>query len=255
MESKKRFLKAKLPTEPSLMSSISDNPFSTRDETSSGNNLDRNLNSLVEICSERIKKDPKHAKAFYIRASSLMRLGECEKAYSDCNKHLLLEPTSIEGLYLRGMILQRLGKVREAISDFDRVLQIDPAHFNARLARASSFNYVGEFDKAIEDYECGLKEGDIALTNRSAWRKDPMQSPTSNFSIGISGFKLIKPLDTEEDQPQPNFAHKQQKNTQHSAPAKNENPLANIYQTSRPLSGSRLNAKLELSQTNQSVEK
>lgn len=144
------------------------NPFRMGENHPKDERLRKNIEKLVQVCTDRLNKDANHSRALYIRASCLMRLGELDKALADCSSYLRILHreglgvlSASDGLYLRGCIYQRKGQIKEAISDFTQVLESEPHHFNARLARASCYNYIGEFDLAIEDYEGGLR-GDSA---------------------------------------------------------------------------------------------
>lgn len=115
-----------------------------------------NLENLIQICSKKIAQNPRHKKALYIRASSLVKKQQFATAIEDCNSLLAVETQHLNALHLRGVCRQQMGRTDLAIEDFSRVIALDAFHVNAIFSRAACYNLNGDYQKAIEDYHTAL---------------------------------------------------------------------------------------------------
>ncbi len=72
------------------------------------------MDNLIYVCTEKLEQNPDHAKALFIRASSLMKKGEYSIAINDCNKLISVDPFNAGAYYVRGTAYENLGQVYTA---------------------------------------------------------------------------------------------------------------------------------------------
>jgi tetratricopeptide (TPR) repeat protein len=138
---------------------------------------------LISVCSKKLKEDPNHRKALFIRASSFLKKGLYKESIDDCNNLMRLDDMNAGAYYVRGCANEKLDHTDKSIEDFTTVLEIDPNHINAAYARGACENKRGNFAKAIDDYNMALaidKERTMSPTlNRRQFRAT--QSNLSNI--------------------------------------------------------------------------
>jgi serine/threonine protein kinase/WD40 repeat protein len=119
---------------------------------SQSENLSENLEVLQERYTERIKKNPGDADAYYSRAKVLALFNPVE-AIQDLTQALVLRPNTVDFLLLRARINDRaFGRWEPAIADLETVLRLDPKQKRAPGLLASS---------------CSKRAGELAASSRS----------------------------------------------------------------------------------------
>lgn len=116
-----------------------------------------NIENLINICTLKLKKNPAHKKALFIRSSSYMKKGRYADAVEDAHNLLNLDSRSVGAYFILGSAHEKMGEIDDAIENFSIVLELDPTHVNALLARGACLNKKGEFKAGLEDYEAALK--------------------------------------------------------------------------------------------------
>ena len=61
-----------------------------------------NIDNLISICSLKLKTNPNHKKALFIRASSYMKKGQFMDAIEDCHALLDIDSRNVNAYYLIG---------------------------------------------------------------------------------------------------------------------------------------------------------
>ena len=115
-----------------------------------------NVDNLITVCTKKLKEDPNHRKALFIRASSFLKKGNFQASIDDCNALMKLDKHNAGAYYVRGCAYEKLDMTDKSIVDFTSVLEIDPNHINAAYARGACENKQGNFAKAIDDYNMAL---------------------------------------------------------------------------------------------------
>ena len=70
-----------------------------------------NLDNLINICTMRLKNNPNHKKALFIRASSYMKKEKYLEAIEDCHKLLDVDSKHVLAYYLIGSAHEKLGEI------------------------------------------------------------------------------------------------------------------------------------------------
>lgn len=139
-----------------------------------------NVDNLITVCSKKLREDPNHKKALFIRASSYLKKGQFEQSIDDCNNLMQLDAMHAGAYYVRGCAYEKLDMVDKSIEDFTRVLEIDPHHINAAYARGACENKRGNFAKAIDDYNMALAIDKERTMSPSLNRRLPFRATQSN---------------------------------------------------------------------------
>ena len=99
-----------------------------------------NVDNLITVCTKKLKEDPNHKKALFIRASSFLKKGNFQASIDDCNALMKLDKHNAGAYYVRGCAYEKLDMTDKSIIDFTSVLEIDPNHINAAYARGACEN-------------------------------------------------------------------------------------------------------------------
>jgi tetratricopeptide (TPR) repeat protein len=150
---------------------------------------------LITVCSKKLREDPNHKKALFIRASSYLKKGQFQQSIDDCNHLMQLDEMHAGAYYVRGCAFEKLEMVDKSIEDFTRVLQIDPHHINAAYARGACENKRGNFAKAIDDYNMALaidKERTMSpsLNRRLPFRITQLNQSNINHGLAVNGSRM-----------------------------------------------------------------
>ena len=139
-----------------------------------------NVDNLITVCSKKLREDPNHKKALFIRASSYLKKGQFEQSIDDCNNLMQLDATHAGAYYVRGCAYEKLDMIDKSIEDFTKVLEIDPHHINAAYARGACENKRGNFAKAIDDYNMALAIDKERTMSPSLNRRLPFRATQGN---------------------------------------------------------------------------
>jgi len=74
----------------------------------------------VELTTEAIKADPKHAKAYTLRGKATMGLGDMEAGTKDLDMAIKLDPTIGEAYFLRAQMSEIMGDMEGAEKDYKK---------------------------------------------------------------------------------------------------------------------------------------
>lgn len=103
------------------------------------------LENLINACTLKIKSNPLHKKAMYIRARCFLKKNMFTETIEDCHQILNIDNKNVNAYYLIGCAHEKLGETETAISSFTIVVELDPTHFNAFYARGACLNKLGLF--------------------------------------------------------------------------------------------------------------
>ena len=67
-----------------------------------------NIDNLISICTLKLKANPNHKKAFFIRASSYMKKKQYLDAIEDCHALLDIDSRNVNAYYLIGCAHEKL---------------------------------------------------------------------------------------------------------------------------------------------------
>jgi tetratricopeptide (TPR) repeat protein len=111
-------------------------------------NYEETINHLDEV----ISKDPKFARAFYMRGGCKHNLEDFNGALADENKAIELEPNGNPIYYFqRGMTKYRLHLLDESIADSDIAIKREPDFYSTYLYRGKARWEKGDKKGALED--------------------------------------------------------------------------------------------------------
>eukprot|EP00281_Chroomonas_sp_CCMP1168_P030677 CAMPEP_0206245552 /NCGR_PEP_ID=MMETSP0047_2-20121206/18758_1 /ASSEMBLY_ACC=CAM_ASM_000192 /TAXON_ID=195065 /ORGANISM="Chroomonas mesostigmatica_cf, Strain CCMP1168" /LENGTH=253 /DNA_ID=CAMNT_0053670859 /DNA_START=1 /DNA_END=758 /DNA_ORIENTATION=- len=134
------------------------------------------VDKLVDMCTKKLQENPANRRALLIRASSLLKRGDYQRAAEDYSALIAEDEGDAAALYNRGCAFEKLGRLQEAIEDFTHVLALDPTFASAAYARGACQNRMGNFDDAINDYTLAL-ERDQSLSLAGSPSTDKPSSP------------------------------------------------------------------------------
>ena len=151
--------------------------------------------TIIQICTRKLMKDPRHVRALTLRASSYLKKNCIEDCIQDCNNLMMLDMNNVDAFYIRGCAHQKLDELDKSLADFTRVLELDPNHINAAYAKGACQNRKGNLLQALDDYTLALEID----TER------PLSPPSKirNYSIGTaSSFSTISTTENDEKKSQ-----------------------------------------------------
>ena len=126
--------------------------------------------SLIEMCSKKLDQDPYHRKALLLRASSLIKKNDLEKALEDTKKLVFIDKENSTAFYLMGCIYEKLNMPEKAIDSYNQAVEIDPNNVNALLSRGACYNKLGNYQKAIDDYSIALEKDSLRTDKKTLMR-------------------------------------------------------------------------------------
>ncbi|MBI3861893.1 MAG: tetratricopeptide repeat protein [Planctomycetia bacterium] len=103
--------------------------------------------ALVDL-NETLRLNPKHEKAWSMRATHYQMRGDWDQALADFSQALLLTPRDVAALSNRGIVWENKKDPVRAMADFDAATQIDPTFAPAYHHRALLFEQQGDFAQA-----------------------------------------------------------------------------------------------------------
>ena len=158
------------------------------------------LDKLIQLCSKKLRDDPKNLKAFFIRASSWMKKKEYQRAINDYTSVISVNSKDVVSLYNRGTAYEKLGRTDESIRDYTAVLDLDPNHVNAAYARAACHNRRGHFARAIEDYNLALRKDRQKNDSSDKLRVkgSPGYKRTGSFAVGMEEYMKRRELELRQ---------------------------------------------------------
>jgi len=142
-----------------------DNPNSSSKKSGAMDNQ-----SLIEMCSKKLDQDPYHRKALLLRASSLIKKNDLEKALEDTKKLVFIDKENSTAFYLMGCIYEKLNMPEKAIDSYNQAVEIDPNNVNALLSRGACYNKLGNYQKAIDDYSIALEKDSLRTDKKTLMR-------------------------------------------------------------------------------------
>ena len=122
----------------------------------------------LEIDNEYIRRNPFDPAGYFSRHLTWERLGEHQKALTDCNRVMQLESDSWN-YFCRALIHRNLGDHMSAVADFDRMRELDHEEWLTSFGphfRADSLARIGRLDDALAD--CKFISDDHWMPEHSA---------------------------------------------------------------------------------------
>ena len=116
----------------------------------------KNITSAVEDANLAIQLDSRSARAYTIRANSLLMKNEFAPAIDNYSKAIELDPKDAQAWLNRGNAYFAMEDIEKALADFDTALQLSPSLPAAVIARGKAHNVRGHLDQAIADYNEAL---------------------------------------------------------------------------------------------------
>ncbi len=105
--------------------------------------------------TKAISIKPRLARAYMLRASALVELGQTDEAIADLNKSLKLKP-HFQAYSLRGRLLAQSGKFKQGLPDLNESIRLRPTS-GAYYDRGNEYFRVKQYDKAIADFTEAIK--------------------------------------------------------------------------------------------------
>jgi len=110
----------------------------------------------LESINLLIKSDSLIINAFFVRAETLVGLGENEKAKADMVKYRSYYPDNEESRYLEASIDTKSGDFLNAISNYGQLIKSNPANPEYFIGRANAYMVTKTYKYAIKDYSMAL---------------------------------------------------------------------------------------------------
>jgi tetratricopeptide (TPR) repeat protein len=109
------------------------------------------MRGMLPQLDDRIRANPKDAKALVGRGFIHQQLGNYDQSIADCSAAISADPSMYEAYCYRSTVYMQLKKYPEALKDDNEVirLKIDPTSYNNR---AACYIAMHQYNKAIEDY-------------------------------------------------------------------------------------------------------
>ena len=155
-----------------------------------------------------IRRDPASATPYELRAESLTRREEYEKAVADLDRAIQLEPDDRELLCFRASLWSILEEFDKAIADYSRAIILDPDIADAYLKRGEAWSAKNQHDKAIADSSGAIKVdptcAEAFLSRGKEWRaKGDLDRAVADFTEAIrlsaKNHSGVEPFDAATD--------------------------------------------------------
>jgi tetratricopeptide (TPR) repeat protein len=115
------------------------------------------LDNALKDCNEAIRLDPKSATGYGQRGDVYYAQGEFDPAIADYSEAIRLDPARVTLWASRGAAWYRQGSPAKAVEDLSQAIQLDPSDISSYINRGSAYLNQGQVDKALEDYESALR--------------------------------------------------------------------------------------------------
>lgn len=99
-----------------------------------------------------IRKNPKAAEAYFLRAAAYDRMGLPQSALKDVDRFVDLRPSDPKGYIRRGDIKNFNMQHEQALVDYDKATRLAPSSPSGYLGRGLAHAALGKYDEAIKDY-------------------------------------------------------------------------------------------------------
>lgn len=112
--------------------------------------MNRHTQTLAD-CAAAIRKDPKYALAYSVRARVFLAKGDTKTALSDCRRAIQYNDKLADPYYVRGLVHEKLKKKTEAIADYSNAISRSPKNGRYYNARAVAHLAVGRPKSSYND--------------------------------------------------------------------------------------------------------
>lgn len=122
----------------------------------------------MDLVCKALKRDPKHAQAWYLQGCVLLGGGLLEPAIGSFRKSFENAPPEMSHmpLYNLGVALQQAGQIEAAITAFDGVIKLKPDDADSWINKGRLLDDKDQHQQAIEHYDQALK---LAPDDSIAW--------------------------------------------------------------------------------------
>jgi tetratricopeptide (TPR) repeat protein len=123
---------------------------------------------VIQLATEGIRKNPRSAINYAVRAGALQDTEKYTEALADANRAIELEPRQAEHWSLRGRIRMELRLYAEALGDMEKAVKLSPASSRYWSGRGQVKYNLRNFEGALQDYE---KAHRLEPGNKSIYRR------------------------------------------------------------------------------------
>ena len=125
---------------------------------------------LIDLCTQKLEKEPNHKKALLLRASTYIKMNQLELAESDANSILALDPNNSAAYFLLGCICEKRDQYEQSIQYLTSAIEMDPDNVKALFFRGAVYNTLGYFQKAIDDYDLALQQDSLRVGRKKVYK-------------------------------------------------------------------------------------
>ncbi|MBF0421523.1 MAG: tetratricopeptide repeat protein [Magnetococcales bacterium] len=111
----------------------------------------------VSDCSRSLEIKPDRQRAYRLRGTAQLTIGETVRALEDLNVAQALDPQDYLTLQNRGLAFARIGQTDRAIVDFNQAIQVKPSHPWSYYNRGRIYAAQGQNDAAVEDFSTFIR--------------------------------------------------------------------------------------------------
>ncbi len=111
----------------------------------------------IDDCNQAIDHKSDHQRAWRLRGTIHLTLGDPVRALEDLNIAQALDSKDHLTLQNRGLALARLGRTEQAIADFDRAIKLKPGHSWSFYNRGRLYSVQGRHENAIDDFSAFIR--------------------------------------------------------------------------------------------------
>lgn len=125
---------------------------------------------LIDLCTQKLEKEPSHKKALLLRASTYIKMGELDKAESDAYSIINIDPKNSAAFFLLGCIYEKKDQYEQSIQFLTNAIDMDPDNVKALFFRGAVYNTLGYFQKAIDDYDLALQKDSLRVGRKNVYK-------------------------------------------------------------------------------------
>ena len=129
-----------------------------------------NNKKIIELCTEKLSKNPYNRRALLLRASIFIKIDKYEEAKNDLQFLLNDKHLASTAYYLLGIINKETNNNELALIYLSKSIELDDNNINAYFLRGSVNNLLGDYNNAIKDYNDAIYKDTLNTDGKNIYK-------------------------------------------------------------------------------------